>query len=156
MRSANAASADTQRATGVNKRGRAPLADAGSLVAPPLLGEFVTIADAMDSAREQFQDREAYVEGDRRVTFGAWLDDADRVAALLADRGVRAGDVVAILLPTSIDYAITYAAIARLGAIATGLNPRLGAARSQPSSSAPDRSWPCSTSARFRQGCRLT
>ena len=76
---------------------------------------------------EQFRDREAYLEGDRRVTFGAWLDDADRVAALLADRGVHAGDVVAILLPTSIDYAITYAAIARLGAIATGLNPRLGA-----------------------------
>ena len=31
------------------------------------------------------------------------------------------------MLPTSIDYATTYAAMARLGAIATGLNPRLGA-----------------------------
>jgi acyl-CoA synthetase (AMP-forming)/AMP-acid ligase II len=80
----------------------------------------------MDAAREQFREREAYVEGDRRVTFGAWLDAADRVATVLADRGVRAGNVVAIMLPTSIDYAITYAAVVRLGAIATGLNTRLG------------------------------
>jgi acyl-CoA synthetase (AMP-forming)/AMP-acid ligase II len=80
----------------------------------------------MDAARAQFRHREAYVEGNRRVTFGAWLDGADRIARLLADRGVRAGDVVAIMLPTSIDYAFTFAAVARLGAIATGLNTRLG------------------------------
>jgi acyl-CoA synthetase (AMP-forming)/AMP-acid ligase II len=96
------------------------------LVTPPLRGQFATLAYAMEGAREQFRDREAYVEDDRRVTFGEWLAASDRVATLLADRGVRAGEVVAILLPTSIDYAITYAAVARLGAIATGLNPRLG------------------------------
>jgi acyl-CoA synthetase (AMP-forming)/AMP-acid ligase II len=79
----------------------------------------------MDAARAQFRHREAYVEGNRRVTFGAWLDAADRVARLLAERGVRAGDVVAIMLPTSIDYAIAYAALARLGAVATGVDPGL-------------------------------
>ena len=94
--------------------------------APPLRGRFATTAEAMDAARAQFGHREAYVEGNRRVTFGAWLDAADRAARLLADRGVRTGDVVAIMLPTSIDYAITYAAVVRLGAIATGLNTRLG------------------------------
>jgi acyl-CoA synthetase (AMP-forming)/AMP-acid ligase II len=80
----------------------------------------------MGAAREQFRDREAYVEEDRRVTFGEWLDACDRTAARFADRGVRAGDVVALALPTSIDYAIAFGAAVRLGAIATGLNPRLG------------------------------
>ena len=38
----------------------------------------------------------------------------------------RKGDVVAITLPSGIDYAIAYQAIIRAGAIATGINPRLG------------------------------
>ena len=39
--------------------------------------------------------------------------------------GVRPGDVVAITLPPS-DYAIAYAAVVRAGAVAAGLNTRLG------------------------------
>src|SRR5580704_1619670 len=93
---------------------------------PPLRGEFDTVAETMDAAVEQFGEREAYVEGDRRVSFAEWLDAADRLAAALADRGVRRGDVVALLLPPSIDYAICYAAVARLGAVAAGVNIRLG------------------------------
>ena len=36
------------------------------------------------------------------------------------------GDVVALLLPSSIDFAVGYAAASRLGAVATGVNTRLG------------------------------
>ncbi|HEY3670898.1 MAG TPA: AMP-binding protein, partial [Acidimicrobiia bacterium] len=93
---------------------------------PPLAGRHETIADAMDAAVAAFGDRDAYVEGARRITFAAWIAAADGVAAELAARGVRRGDVVAIALPPSIDYAIAYAAIARLGAVASGLNVRLG------------------------------
>lgn len=80
----------------------------------------------MDAAVEAFGDREAYVDGARRLTFAEWIAAADGVAAQLAARGVGPGDVVAIALPSSIDYAIAYAAIARLGAVASGLNLRLG------------------------------
>ena len=48
------------------------------------------------------------------------------LAAALAARGVGAGDVVALLLPSSIDFAVGYAAASRLGAVATGVNTRLG------------------------------
>ena len=92
----------------------------------PFRGEFETVAETMDAAVEQFGEREAYVEGDRRVSFAGWLDTADRLAAALADRGVGRGDVVTLLLPPSIDYAICYAAVARLGAVASGVNIRLG------------------------------
>jgi acyl-CoA synthetase (AMP-forming)/AMP-acid ligase II len=93
---------------------------------PPLQGHFDTVAAAVDAAGEQFPTVDAYVDGDRRLTFGEWARAAAGVAAALADRGVGPGDVVAIMLPPSIDYAIAYTAVVRLGAIATGLNTRLG------------------------------
>ncbi len=49
-----------------------------------------------------------------------------RSRALLADRGVTKGDIVALLLPSSIDYAACYHGALRLGAVTSGVNPRLG------------------------------
>ena len=94
--------------------------------APPLAGTHETLVDAMDAAAVQLRDHDAYVEGDRRLTFGDWIDTADCVAAALRARGVRPGDVVALMLPPSIDYAICSAAAVRAGATVTGLNTRLG------------------------------
>jgi acyl-CoA synthetase (AMP-forming)/AMP-acid ligase II len=72
-------------------------------------------------------DRDAFVEasGDR-ITFSQWDAAADGVAAALAERGVRAGDVVCLLLPSSIRYMICYQAAMRLGAVTSGVNLRLG------------------------------
>jgi acyl-CoA synthetase (AMP-forming)/AMP-acid ligase II len=93
---------------------------------PALTGEFATIGPLMDAAVAAFGDREAYVEGDRRLSFAEWMALADRLAAEFRARGVGRGDVVALMLPASIDYAVAYAAAAKLGAITTGLNTRLG------------------------------
>ncbi len=77
-------------------------------------------------------DVEAYVEHvgtDRRtITFAQWDRAADGVAGYLARRGVAKGDVVCLLLSSSIEYAVLYAAALRLGAITSGINPRMGAA----------------------------
>ena len=48
------------------------------------------------------------------------------MAALLREAGVGRGDVVAMRLPSCIEYALVYLGALRLGAVATGLNPRLG------------------------------
>lgn len=87
----------------------------------------VTLADALDEAAIQHGDRAAFVDGDQRLSFAEWERRADGLAAVLVERGVRPGDVVAIMLPTSIDYVVAYGAITKAGAIATGLNVRLGA-----------------------------
>ena len=89
-------------------------------------GEFDTLPQLMDAAAATLGDREAYVEGSQRMTFGQWLARADLLAAEFARRGVRRGDVVALMLPPSIDYAVCYAAAVKAGAIATGLNTRVG------------------------------
>jgi acyl-CoA synthetase (AMP-forming)/AMP-acid ligase II len=97
-------------------------------VAVAVPGAFETVPQLMDAAVEHIGDHEAYaeVETGRRLTFRDWIRAADGLATHLARIGVGRGDVVAIALPPSIDYAIAYAAAARLGAVATGINVRLG------------------------------
>jgi acyl-CoA synthetase (AMP-forming)/AMP-acid ligase II len=91
-----------------------------------LTGEFATIRQLMDAAVAAFGDREAYVDGDQRITFAQWMRMADALAAEFRARGVGRGDVVALMISASIDYAVAYAAAGKIGAITTGLNTRLG------------------------------
>src|ERR1700735_759439 len=73
--------------------------------------------------------RDAYVDAHgERLTFAAWDRAADGTAAGFAELGVGEGDVVSLLLPSGIDYAICYLAAMRLGAITSGINTRLGPA----------------------------
>ena len=92
----------------------------------PIEGEFRSTLELFDAVLDLAADREAFVDGERRITFEQWAAAADGVAGELHDRGVRAGDVVCLRLPSSIDYAVAYQAALRLGAITSGINPRLG------------------------------
>ncbi|HTZ10273.1 MAG TPA: AMP-binding protein [Acidimicrobiales bacterium] len=106
-------------------------------------GDHVTVDGLLRAAADVNGQVEAYVEmaepgaggvvatgpdGRRRLTFGQWEAAAGGVAALLAAEGVGPGDVVCLLLPSSIDYAVCYQAAVRLGAVTTGVNLRLGPA----------------------------
>ena len=85
-------------------------------------------ADILRDAANADPDREAYVHAGKRVTY-AWLDRAaDGFAATLVDRGVARGDVVALLLPSSMKFAACYLGALRIGAITSAINLRLGPA----------------------------
>lgn len=89
--------------------------DIVSGMSPPLLADMLREAARVDP------DREAYVHEDRRVTF-AWLDRAaDGFAATLVDLGVQPGDVVGLLLPTSMKFAACFLGAARAGAITSAV-----------------------------------
>lgn len=60
---------------------------------------------------------------DRRLTFGALRDRAERLAAGLHHMGVRPGTVVAWQLPTRIETVLLSAALARIGAVQTPVIP---------------------------------
>ena len=98
-----------------------------------IVGQFETVTDVLRAAAGDNADVEAYVEPltadspRRTVTFAEWDRAADGVAGLFADRGVTRGSVVCLLLPSSIDYMVCFAAAVRLGAITSGINTRLGA-----------------------------
>jgi acyl-CoA synthetase (AMP-forming)/AMP-acid ligase II len=92
-----------------------------------------TVVSVLREAAQRNGDVEAYVEpaqpglrARRSLTFGEWDAAADGMAGVLADLGVEKGDVVCLVLPACIDYAVLYAALLRLGAITSGINPRMG------------------------------
>lgn len=91
-----------------------------------------TIVELFDDVLATDADREAFVHPIARdhVESVTFLELARRASALgqwLVDQGVTPGDIVAIKLPNSIDYAVAYHASIRAGAITTGINHRLGA-----------------------------
>lgn len=59
----------------------------------------------------------------RQLTHGELRDAIDRVAAGLAEYGVRQRDVVAFYAPNSIEYVIAFHAVASLGATISAVNP---------------------------------
>jgi long-chain acyl-CoA synthetase len=63
----------------------------------------------------------------RQFTYTEFVSAAARVAAMLAARGIRKGDVVSLLLPNSAEYIIAYFACWQLGALAGPVNGQLKA-----------------------------
>jgi len=61
--------------------------------------------------------------GNATLTFGELAAGAQQVAAELARRGVAAGDTVALMLPTSSDFFLTFAGILMAGAIPVPIYP---------------------------------
>ena len=83
------------------------------------LSDFVLGAD-----RGQAQ-ATALVDGvtGRTVTYGELREQVRRVAAGLADRGLRKGDVVGLYAANCPEFAVVFHAVARLGAVVTPANP---------------------------------
>ena len=61
------------------------------------------------------------------LTNAEFVDAVQAAAAVLRDRGVGGGDVVAVMLPNTVDLVVTLFAAWRLGAAVTPLNPALSA-----------------------------
>ncbi len=68
--------------------------------------------------------RTAVVSGDERLTFAELADRSARLAGGLAANGVERGDVVILLLPNCVEYAVSLFALSALGAGAQLLDPQ--------------------------------
>ncbi|MCL6438318.1 MAG: long-chain fatty acid--CoA ligase [Rubrobacteraceae bacterium] len=77
----------------------------------------------LEEAVARHRDRPVMTFGGRRVTYGELLEQSERFAAALAGIGVGKGDRVALMLPNSFEYVISFFAAARLGAVVVQLNP---------------------------------
>ena len=69
----------------------------------------------------------AIKQGEHILTYAALDAAAARCATLLADRGVTAGDRVALIMPNVAYFPIAYYAILALGAVVVPMNPLLKA-----------------------------
>lgn len=86
----------------------------------------VGLAELFAAILDTEPERAVLVEDGRVLTFGGWWHASALVAGGLAELGVGAGDVVALLLPSGGDFATCHLAALRLGAVVSGVNPRLG------------------------------
>jgi fatty-acyl-CoA synthase len=91
-----------------------------------------TIGDLLHRSARRFPDRTAVLEAgvpDPRERTYAELDaEADRVAAHLHDRGIGAGDRVALLARNGLPYVQAIVGVARAGAVLVPVNFMLGGA----------------------------
>ncbi|HVX18532.1 MAG TPA: class I adenylate-forming enzyme family protein [Acidimicrobiales bacterium] len=84
------------------------------------------LASTVTEAARRFGGAIAFAAADGwHVSFRDLDQLSDEAAVGLAARGVGARDVVALLLPSTPDYVVAYAALAKLGATTVGVNPRL-------------------------------
>jgi long-chain acyl-CoA synthetase len=86
----------------------------------PVSGSLIDIVAA--SARD-YPDAPALQFFGRETTYAELQSAIDRAAAGLRDRGVRAGDPVAIVLPNCPQHIIAFYAVLRLGAVVVEHNP---------------------------------
>jgi acyl-CoA synthetase (AMP-forming)/AMP-acid ligase II len=83
------------------------------------------LSDVVRASAARFGDRPV-VDGPDGVLGHASLDrHADALASALAGRGVRPGDVVAVVLPSGADWLVAATAIDRAGGVVAGVSPVL-------------------------------
>ncbi|MBO0914791.1 long-chain-fatty-acid--CoA ligase [Streptomyces laculatispora] len=70
-------------------------------------------------------DRTAVRQGGTTVTYAQLDDMTARFAALLRNRGVRAGDRVAVALPNVVHFPVVYYGVLRAGGVVVPVNPLL-------------------------------
>jgi acyl-CoA synthetase (AMP-forming)/AMP-acid ligase II len=85
------------------------------------------LPESIAGAAQRFGDRPALIDADgARVTYAELDRWSDALAATLAARhGVREGTVAALVLRSDTPYVATYLALAKLGALTAGVNPRM-------------------------------
>jgi 3-oxocholest-4-en-26-oate---CoA ligase len=86
-------------------------------------GDFA-YADIWERIAAEAPDRIAVVCGDRRLSFGAFDERANRLANVLTDAGLRPGDKVAIELVNGLEYLETFYAALKLGCVPVNVNYR--------------------------------
>ena len=84
-----------------------------------------TFGDLVRRNGRRWAERDAYVELDRRVSWGAFDSRTDALGQALRGLGVGPGERVAILAADCIEVAELFAACAKIGAVRVGLNHRL-------------------------------
>lgn len=83
----------------------------------------VTYSSLIVDALTRYPNREAFVDGDRRVTYAETADTTSRLTQVLAKRGIGPGGAVGVLSPNAPEAWMAQAATCLLGGSYSGLHP---------------------------------
>jgi len=92
-------------------------------VPPEVEIKYFPLYEALDRVVRERPNDTAFIYFGRRISYREFGEASDRFAAALRNLGVRKGDVVALLLPNTPQFAIAYYGAAKLGAVVTTMNP---------------------------------
>lgn len=82
-----------------------------------------SLYELLTRTAEKYPDQKALIDGDREFTYEELRRQVDRLATSLKKRGFQKGDRMAIMLPNSIEYVMSYFAVHRLGGTICQVNP---------------------------------
>jgi acyl-CoA synthetase (AMP-forming)/AMP-acid ligase II len=88
-----------------------------------LLRDFATYPDVIRAHAAERPNHMAVIDGARSITYGAFNALCERVAAGLQRDGVQQGDAIAIVGPSSIEYAAVFLGAVYAGVAASPLSP---------------------------------
>jgi len=93
-------------------------------VARPPLGRLTPepIQQLVVNAARRWPRKTAIIDGDRQITFTELNVYSNRLAAALANTGVRKGDFVGVLAPNCIEFEVSFFGILKAGATVTTIN----------------------------------
>ena len=77
----------------------------------------LTLSDLLDKAADIYPDREAFVDGTTRATFGQAREIVNRLAISLMELGIKATDRALVQLPNWNEFVYAYFAFQKIGAI---------------------------------------
>ena len=83
----------------------------------------ISLGEFFETQRQKYPDEYMMWFLETWMTYEQAGKFIDAMATSLCELGIRKGDVIAILLPNCFQYVIAFYACAKLGAIATGINP---------------------------------
>lgn len=82
------------------------------------------IVELLENTVRKYPDKVGFISEDMRLTFQEFDSLANRIAAGLAEHGVKQGDHVALLLGTQLEFPLSFFALMKMGAIVVPLNTR--------------------------------
>jgi amino acid adenylation domain-containing protein len=84
---------------------------------------FVSLNDLLDKTAERFSDSPAVSFNDQHLNYRQLRESSNQLALNLQDKGIKAGDIVAVSMDRSADMLVTLLAILRTGAVYIPLDP---------------------------------
>lgn len=88
---------------------------------------FQNLYETLERTALDFPEKVGIIDAERQITFGALKQETDAFSAYLYHiLGIRPGDVVALMLVNSIEFAVAFYAVVKLGASVVSINTKYG------------------------------
>jgi acyl-CoA synthetase (AMP-forming)/AMP-acid ligase II len=85
----------------------------------------MNISKLLERNARKYPFQEAVISGGRRVNYSELDQQVNKFASALKQQGIDAGDKVVLFMPNTLEFAVTYFSVLRLGAIIVPINAKL-------------------------------